>query len=124
MKFIYNLIKLRHFPLIYTGSKIPKSVYVKQSFKSGCCSGPNQIHERCNCKADIDFCKEACDRDPNCKGYVRHGKSYCQIATTSTCPTTNDCAKYGIGNVAISRVLNGSLSCGSGYHECHIKQSG
>ena len=109
---------------IYTGPKQPKSFYVKQSFKSGCCSGPNQIHEQCNCKAHIDFCKDACDHDPNCKGYVGHGKSYCQIATTSTCPTTNGCAKFQIGNVAINQDLDGSISCGSGYHGCYIKQSG
>ena len=112
------------FAFIYTGPKQPKSLYVKQSFKSGCCSGPNQIHEQCNCKAPIDFCKEACDRDPKCKGYVGHGKSYCQIATTSTCPTTHGCAKFQIGNVAINRVLDESHSCGSGYHGCYIKQSG
>ena len=105
----------------YTDPKQPS--YVKQSFKSGCCSGPNQIHEQCNCKANIQFCKDACDHDTNCKGYVAHGKSYCQIATTSSCPTTNGCAKFQIGNVANS-VLDGSISCGSGYHGCYIKQSG
>ena len=97
--------------------------YVKQSLKSGCCSGPNQVHEQCNCKANIQFCKDACDHDSNCKGYVVHGKSYCQIASTSSCPTTNGCAKFQIGNV-VNSVLDGSISCGFGYQGCYIKQSG
>ena len=94
-------------------------IYVKQSLKSGCCSGPNQVHEQCNCKANVEFCKDACDHDTNCKGYVVHGKSYCQIATTSKCPTTNGCAKFQIGNV-VNSALDGSISCGSGYQGCNI----
>ena len=109
---------------MYTESKEPKTVYVKHAFKSGCCSAPDQVHEQCNCKAPIDFCKKECDDDPKCKGYVGHVNSYCQIATTSTCPTTNGCAKFQIGNAVNASSLNESHSCGSGYHGCHIKQSG
>ena len=108
---------------VYTGPKQPSS-YKKQSFKSACCSGPNQIHEQCNCKAPLEFCKRNCDHDPNCKGYVLHGKSYCQIATTSSCPTTNGCAKFQIGNNLVNGDIDGSLSCGSGYQGCYIKKSG
>ena len=108
----------------FSGTDKPTSPYLKQTFESACCSGPDQIHEQCNCKANIDFCKAACDGDPNCKGYVKQGASYCQIATTSICPTANECKKFQIGNVANNRDLDRNMSCGSGYHGCYIKQSG
>ena len=57
------------------------------------------FHERCQCqKEDIETCKEHCDQDTNCKGFVGPTAwEACQWATTSECPT--GCQKYDQGHV-------------------------
>ena len=104
---------------------------MKQCINSGCCtavSDPNDpirsvlgLHEHCNCKANVDFCKNVCDHDYNCKGYVATDTAHCHIATTSYCPETNACTK---GQEGKSGNLNGSASCGDGFQGCFIKQPG
>ena len=91
--------------------------------RSGCCfkvGNKWEFHEQCDCKANINFCKQACDEDHNCKGYVAHeSNGYCQIATTTTCPTTNDCKKYQYGLIGD---LDPTARCGNGFEGCFIKQ--
>ncbi len=57
------------------------------------------MHEYCNCTSGVDqkFCSKACERDPLCKGHVNQGDTYCQIATTGGCPTSNECTKHQVG---------------------------
>jgi len=84
--------------------------YDQLSAKSACgvtVDGEIQFHERCQCarlssESDVmPFCKESCDADPECKGYVERplfGWQTCQIATTSACPR-EDCKKFNEGSV-------------------------
>ena len=84
---------------------------------SGCCSGGNEFHERCHCSnTNVFQCKEYCDQDANCKGYVDQGTGSCQIATTSNCPSK--CNKYNHGNVG---AIDQYGTCGSNYLGCYIK---
>ena len=94
---------------------------MQQNLLSACCIAAGQLHEQCNCKANVDFCKKACDYDNQCKGYVAFGNSYCQLATTSTCPATNECKKYAIGKTGN---LDANAACGSLFKGCFIKQWG
>ena len=74
--------------------------YSRQIAKSACCRYDKKFHERCVCKADVSFCKTVCDSDSKCKGYVKtmDGEEIgCEIATTSTCPNTNNCKKNNKG---------------------------
>ena len=64
-----------------------------------------------------------CDSDRNCKGYVVMDGSYsdyCQIATTSECPNSNECMQNYVGN---DGNLDEDKSCGqpSHYSGCFIK---
>ena len=95
--------------------------YKKQSKASGCCLSNGNFHQRCQCKAGISVCKTFCDRDRNCKGYVGKDRSptyYCQIATTSECPSSHDCTQHDEGAVGH---LDEDESCGYNYHGCYIK---
>ena len=76
------------------------------------------FHERCNCKStNVAQCKEYCDQDANCKGYVDKGEGSCQIATISNCPS--QCRKAAIGNVG---AIDQHGTCGAGtYLGCYIK---
>ena len=71
---------------------------------------------------DLFKCKEACNIDANCKGYVAKRGFFptCQIATTSDCPS--GFAQYNVGNVG---ELDINADCSkSSYEGCFIKQSG
>ena len=97
-------------------------VYNKQGIKSGCCTGNQTFHERCYCAAKISFCKETCDKDEKCKGYVAETGGNCQIATTSKCPETNHCSKFSLGE---SNDLAIDSRCGSiDLEGCYIKKIG
>ena len=76
------------------------------------------FHERCVCRTtDVAICKENCDQDANCKGYVDKGEGSCQIATISNCPS--QCRKAAIGNVG---AIDQHGTCGAGtYLGCYIK---
>ena len=63
--------------------------------------------------------KKACDYDKNGKGYVAHGTNYCQNATKSNCPS--ECSKHQRGN---DGDVDPSVTCGSGYEGCFVKQWG
>ena len=45
-------------------------------------------HARCDCpKLAVEKCKDACDRDNDCKGFVEVKDGGCQLATSSgKCP--------------------------------------
>ena len=97
--------------------------YTKQNRKSGCCIAENKVHERCQCDADISFCKEACDDDAKCVGYVDkigYDSHLCQMATTSDCPNTNKCTKHNKGS---DGNLLAEVFCASAvlYDGCYIK---
>ena len=99
-------------------------VYKKASIKGACCLSNNNVHQRCQWRKPVSFCKKICDGDVNCKGYVdgyRIGVS-CQIATTSDC--TNNGAKYNIGNVGNLDKDGLCGSTGNNYDGCFIKSSG
>ena len=79
-------------------------VYNIASVAASCCisekkgNGDNMFHERCVCRnTDVAICKENCDQDADCKGYVDKGDGDCHMATTSDCPS--GCSKGVVGNV-------------------------
>ena len=76
------------------------------------------FHERCNCKStNVAKCKEYCDQDADCKGYVDKGDGSCHMATTSDCPS--GCSKGVVGNVG---AIDPQGNCGiDSYQGCHIK---
>ena len=83
----------------------------------GCCISGNQYQQRCNCnESPLSRCKNECDQDVNCKGYVDTTMGTCQFATTSPCPS--GCDQYESGNI---EALQSSASCGLSYKGCHIK---
>ena len=97
-------------------------LYIKQKIRSGCCTGQETYHERCFCAAKIPFCKESCDEDEKCKGYVGDRHGHCQIATTSQCPDNVYCEKYSIGE---SNELSTNYQCGpSDLEGCFVKKIG
>ena len=90
----------------------------------GPCCDATGYHQRCLCKKqNVQFCKDLCDSDDFCKGYVKHGAD-CQIATTKTDCNT-DC--QGPENVGNQGALVDTGHCGIGeskYHKfkgCFIK---
>ena len=101
---------------------INSPTYVQQNLRSGCCTGPETFHERCMCHADISYCEEKCDRDPNCKGYVGEKGGVCHIATNSTCPSFKYCERQ---NIDENNDLSANATCGSkNFEGCYIKQKG
>ena len=119
---ISRVIQIQIQYLLWVCSFTANISYIKQRLASGCCiSRSSSFHQRCHCEADTSFCKSACDGDEYCKGYVHAwGSGYCQIATTSSCPTSNSCQQHDAGNAG---PLNSSMTCGEGYRGCYIKQS-
>ena len=91
---------------------------------SSCCTttkkgnGKNEFHERCNCgNTNVAQCKEWCDPDANCKGYVDKGDGSCHMATTSDCPSGG--SKGVVGN---DGALDPDGNCGiDSFLGCHIK---
>ena len=93
-----------------------------QGSPSGCCLVSGDFHQRCQAIGSLSKCKNECDIDVNCKGYV--GKigflPVCQIATTSDCPSSF--SQDDVGNVGD---LDINARCSkSSYQGCFIKQSG
>ena len=78
----------------------------------------NEFHERCVCRnTNVATCKESCDQDANCKGYVDKGNGDCHMATTSDCPS--GCSKGVEGN---DGPIDPQGNCGiDTYQGCHIK---
>ena len=76
------------------------------------------FHERCVCRnTNVAICKENCDQDASCKGYVDKGDGSCHMATTSDCPS--GCSKGVVGNVG---AIDPEGNCGiDSYLGCHIK---
>ena len=89
--------------------------YKKIYNQHGCCTSSTTYHERCHVSGPLSGCKEACDVDDQCKGYVASG-SNCQFATTSDCP-----AKYRKYNVGSVGEISEQGTCGGGYGGCFIK---
>lgn len=98
---------------------------------SGCGTlhnGVVEFHERCACQrlpseqSIMPFCKQTCDEDPNCKGYVERpafGWDTCQLATTSACPTNRECHKFNMGIVGpLVEVLRPKDT----YNGCFVKR--
>ena len=82
----------------------------------GCCIGRGQYHQRCvKSGLVLSHCKELCDADSLCKGYVTDAGSLCQLATTFNCPSSWE--KHDVGNV---EDLNDS-ACGYSLNGCYIK---
>ena len=102
------------------------ATYVKASIKSACVTVNGQFHERCHCYAELSFCKTKCNQDRNCKGYVGMNGLYshfCNIATSSECPSGNICQKLAKGNLgALDK--ESSLPQGKYYDGCFVKLSG
>ena len=105
--------------------------YKFASVISACCISENKAHEKCHClDTDVSQCKEWCDQDVNCKGYVEQvdnvdNVNNCQMATTSDCPSQcqqwqgNGKATVTIGNVGS---IDQHATCGSDiYQGCWIK---
>ena len=67
-----------------------------------------------------------CDSDENCKGYVgRKDKRFCEVATTTTCPPSNECkvpANKGDADVGSVGDLQEDCPLGQGiFTGCFIK---
>ena len=102
----------------------PSVTYVKASIKSACITVNRKYHQRCQCVAELSWCKTQCDQDINCKGYVGRTGSWsdkCQIATSSACPRSKRCGKLDRGNLG---ALDKEGSFGDDYDGCFIKSSG
>lgn len=89
----------------------------------GCCIGTGRFdfHQRCGCDRKLPHCKNLCNKDKYCKGYVEEANNnYCQIATTSRCPL--HCILIDSGKIGnLSREGN---QCGEYYGGCFIKNHG
>jgi len=86
------------------------------------------FHEACACDTTpVSECKSHCDDDDNCKGYSEKLEMpdedrlpFCQIATTSNCPT--NCKKYYQGNNGTLVPDSDLFGQGSYPHKgCYIK---
>ena len=92
--------------------------YIHSNDDRACClASNNNFHQRCQYPLPTEDCKNFCDQDSNCKGYVQQSSSYCQIATTSPCNHTSSGSSYNSGSTGD---LGGS--CGSNYGGCYIKE--
>ena len=108
--------------------------YQKTLLFGACCTEKGRT-ERCYCKADVSFCKAVCDSDPKCKGYAKGNRPWqngvsnpgypvCDIATTSTCPSTNSCKKLNLGE-NLTGNLQEDIGCGGpDFYGCFIKLEG
>ena len=67
---------------------------------------------------DVSVCKELCDKDNNCEGFVDTTRNQCQLATTSDCPS--QCQKYKSGSNA---TIDPNAQCkeAHGYRGCFFK---
>merc|ERR1712166_1016406 len=101
--------------------------YIHRATSGGCgiggsdngFNGGSVWHQRCVCPPALAFCKDQCDKDAACVGYVSQGRG-CHYATTSTCNA--QCSTYNVGNVgAITSggPLNENLDS---YKGCYVKQ--
>ena len=90
--------------------------YSRTRSDSACCDSNGNAVETCQCRElDVSLCKELCDRDDNCRGYVDTSRNQCELATTSDCP--NPCEKYKGSNATIDQ----NKKCGNGYRGCFTK---
>jgi len=93
--------------------------YIQRATSGGCGIGGTSWHQRCVCPPAVAFCKDQCDKDAACVGYVSQPDNYnrgCQYATTSTCNA--QCSTYNVGGV-------GAITSGPGgatYKGCYVKQ--
>jgi len=101
--------------------------YIHQ--ETGACGiAGNNFHERCHCGGNFNlaktlaFCKEKCDSDAACVGYVKYGHNQCQYATTSTCPSdyNSACSKLNAGNVG--EITPGAGATNPNFSGCYVKQ--
>ena len=105
---------------------LSNSVQYRTPQKQGACvieiDGTETFHERCQCaNTEVNRCKEYCDTDQNCRGYVmKRKKYYCQVATTSDCPS--GCSKYNDGS--IGTLVIDSQYVSQYYQGCFIKRPG
>ena len=123
----YLCIKVVDMYCYYFTAQTTQTTYtkpVRNYTRRACCTSTSQFHQRCHCEGKVSACKDACDADASCKGYVDAGSGNCQIATTSySCPNTRglqDCSLYDQGHIDD---LNPRGTCGNGYGGCFIKQS-
>ena len=94
--------------------------YDKYADAGACCISSNEWHQNCYCDSAVTTCKELCDQDLNCKGYVNRGPNDCNIATTSDCSAIDCTGPWGIGNVGkLVRTCTASESSTEG---CYIKK--
>ena len=98
--------------------------YKEASVQTACCTPSNSIHQNCRCSytSDVSECKDRCDVDEACKGYVDTGDWHCDLATNSDeCPY--DCRMENVGNFGD---LDEFAECASNvaieYLGCFIKQ--
>ena len=99
--------------------------YIHVPNRHACCTSKNIFHQRCHCAVGpISKCKNYCDNDDQCKGYVAYefgnpGGS-CQFATTSQCPS--GCYEGYTGN--LGELDRNKKTCGNNYGGCYIKTLG
>ena len=70
----------------YLYCQISGITYVPANVERGCCVSNTQYHRKCQCDDIFDQiqCQSLCSSDNGCRGYALY--SYCQFATTSSCP--------------------------------------
>ena len=97
--------------------------YKKANIDGGCCISNEVFAERCHCSQDRYICRERCQYDDNCRGYVNKVNGDCQAITTTQCDrySRSKCKKFNEGNIAD---LDLSATCGTGYEGCVIKRIG
>ena len=69
----------------------------------------------------LSECKQKCDEDDNCKGYVEQYGGHCQIATITACPS--GWSLYASGNVG-EIDLHGTCGLATmGFGGCFVKSA-
>ena len=87
-----SIFSLQNFHYVYYPAP---SVYQKANFDIGCCVSNSKFHRRCSYEGIVSEsvqskCRSLCSGDSACKGYATSGKRFCQLATTSSCPSGFD----------------------------------
>ena len=101
-----------------------EAIFVQANVDKGCCTVYGDYHRRCHYDGvnDQEQCKSLCAIDIGCKGFVMRESNpdYCQLATTSPCPSHSR-GPYDINYI---QSLSPNASCrGSGWNGgCYIKQ--
>jgi hypothetical protein len=120
----------------YTGCFIKKHGYIDcaASGSIGWCGLNPGTKQQCTCRnKDISFCRDHCENDANCQGYVKRrwaGKDYCmmpmrgEIGSDYCKSIDKDCSHYNLGRDVDKEVMCSTGGGNKGFAGCFIKNGG